>query len=259
MNEESKRIEFISQIFNLERSNEHKLWKRLRKNRIILYSVRHNYSLLLKSFKDFRKYELEAGFWSNERPHLRWNIQKIMVTNIINYLSTISQVIDISRKNSKKELNSESYHFYEQKIKEFNTNNEFIFLRKLRNYVLHYDLLNIYVCRSVDINKGIKIYTYLNTSEILEWKEWNTKEREFIISKGKEVDIEPIIDTYHSMFMKIQDELFLSIIKNNFEDLKLLSENIIKIYSKGVHLQMTHDIPFPSSMVRYLNYLMSKA
>lgn len=231
-------------------------YKRLRKHRISLYTLRHNYSALLKTFKDFHKKEKHPAFWSNREPFLRWTVQRKLSTEISNYLSSIGSIIDISRIFSKTELDQKSRVIFDEKIKRlFAENTEFSVIRKLRNYVLHYSLLEVGFKSSWN-DKGLKkTNTYLLTNNLLKWKGWNIKEQEFIHSKGKYLDIEPMINEYHKVFMETQNELFLSIFRRNLLKFKSLITLMESLENKGNEVGQPCILPFRKSTIRYLNYL----
>lgn len=254
-----ERFNFISKFEKFRESPNFLLYKRIRKFRLILCSIRLNYISLSKSFEEFRVKESNKTFWSNENPFLRWNIQKRLTTDILNYLSSLGAIIDISRNFSKKELNSEALVEYQSIVRKYFVYEiEFLVLRKLRNYILHYTLLDVNVHTKCDQIKGKSKNTYLSIEILLKWDNWNNEEIIFLKNQGKQWDIEPIIYRYHKTFLKVQDLLFILVIKNyksNFQDLVYTMESI---FNEGVKLEMIHDLPFRKSTFRYLKYLLKR-
>lgn len=257
---ESDKTRFILSTEEFRESDRFLLYKRLRRNRLILYSLRQNFQSLQRAFKNFHKHEVQSDFWSSRNPYLRWNIQKKITTCLLNYLSSTSSIIDISRDISKSELEDNLLVEYEQSVKAiFIDNVEFVFFRKLRNYVLHYSLLDIGVQSSWNHVSGKVAYTYLSTEVLLLWDGWNEKEIQFIKSFGLKIDIEPITYRYHNAFIEIQNLLFISILSKYKTELNILILEMENLYSKGNSLNMSDNLPYRKSTYHYLRYLMRKA
>ena len=254
-----EKFNFINKFEKFRESSNFTVYKRFKKFRLILYSIKLNYISLTKRFKEFHVRESEEIFWSNDLPFLRWNIQKHLTTDILNYLSAASSIIDISRKFSERELDSKALKAYQDLVKKyFEKDIELKLIRKLRNYILHYTLLDVGVHANWNHIKGKSKSTYLSTEELLKWNDWNTNEREFLLNKGKQWNIEPAIYRYHETFLKVQDILFLSVIMKNKSILQELVNSMETIYNEGIELEMSHNLPFRKSTFRYLKYILDK-
>ena len=255
---ESARIEYLLSFEIFRNSDNYKLYKKLRRFRQILHSLRQNYYLLTAAFKKFHASGPNKEFW-NSTSFDRSNIQRRLSTVILNYLSSASSIIDISRTFSRNELDPESLKAYSQLIKEkYMFDIEFLFLKKIRNFVLHYSLLEVGLQVSMNHETGTTTKTYLSTERLLEWSDWNNEEKEFIKLHGKHLNFEPIIYRYHKIFLYTQDELYINILKkykNKIDNLILEMEIFNK---KCLELEMPNNLPFRTSEFRYLKYVVNK-
>lgn len=208
---------------------------------------------------NFHNCEIDPIFWTNSTPFLRWNIQKRITTDILNYLSSASSIIDVSRNFSRKELDKGSLEEYELLVKmKFVDNIEFSVLRKLRNYVQHYSLLDVGLNANWNYQTGKTTQTYLSTTILLGWKDWNSEERKFIQSHGEKIDIEPMIHKYQRVFMIIQDELHLRVLRTYVTEISKLVLEMEELYQKGLELKMMYNLPFRDRDIRYLKYIVNK-
>lgn len=256
---DQQELNFILRVQKFTKSEHFQLYKKIRRVRIILYSIRQNYIALNKSFANFHKEGIVSEFWSNESPFVKENTRKRITTNVLNYLSSASAIIDITRDLSKKELSETKLHEYESLIKEkFVENPEFRFLRKLRNYILHYDHLDVGVNFTWTIKTGKSTKTYLTVEKLLEWNGWTDNDIRFLEKHEKQIDIEPIIVRYQEVFMDVQNQLFINILGTHSSELKKLVTIMEEIYKEGEALQMAHNLPYRISTYRYLKCILKE-
>ncbi len=258
--EEELELVFIKEIEDFRKSKSFQLYRKLRSYRLNLYPLRHNYIHLSKSFQEFHSKALTSSFWSNSTPNFRWNVQKKIVINILNYFSSVSAVIDISRKLASKDLSSLELEKYNQiTTNTFVNNVEFKVLRKMRNYILHNSLLDVGVYIGCGLEYGVSKYTFLFSEKLSTWKNWNDKEKEYLKLKGDKLNIEPIINQYHQKLIETQDILFLKVIKQYEGEIKDLIYKVDNLQKLGIKLNMMHNLPVRKGTVRYLNFILSKS
>lgn len=183
---EKEVFKFIESFKKFRESDNFQLYRNLRKARLILYSLRRNYSTLSKSFNEFHRKEADPEFWSNSSPYLRRNIQKRITTDLLNYLSSASSIVDISRNFSRKELSAEDLTEYKQIVNiTFDNDVNFQIIKKLRNYILHYSLIEIGVLSNWDWETGKTRNTFLIPQRLSTWDKWNKEEKRYLQSKGE--------------------------------------------------------------------------
>jgi hypothetical protein len=256
---DKEKYNYIRSFEDFRKSESFQLYRKLRKSRLILYPLRHNFISLTKSFNNFHLRESDPKFWNNLTPHLRWNTQKRITTDILNYLSSASSIVDISRKLAREELSSSELEEYNQMInREFVQDVEFMIIKKLRNYILHYSLLDVGVFSNWNWETGKSKNTFLFPEKLLNWDNWNTREKEYLQSKGERLDVEPIINRYHNKFIETQNILFLKIIKKYESEIETVINKMEELLMKGIELRMINPLPFRKSTLRYLKYLLKK-
>lgn len=108
---------------------------------------------------------------------------------IFNYLAASSALTDNARRFMKYYKGTIFYKEYEKKVIELFQNNKLShFIRNLRNYQTHFELVFPYPVRSLEDDKHWDVV--LISAELLKHKEeWNLEAKEFIKDCGKEVNL----------------------------------------------------------------------
>ena len=118
---------------------------------------------------------------------------------IFNYLAASSVLTDTSRKVMTHYKGTSFLKEYEKKVAEvFKNNNLSHFIRNLRNYQTHYELVFPYPVRSLEDDKHWDVV--LISAELLEHeKEWNMESKQFIKNCGKEINLIKIFEKYTNL------------------------------------------------------------
>ena len=83
------------------------------------------------------------------------------------------------------------------------------------------------------------------------------QQRKFIQSHGEKIDVEPMIHKYQRVFINIQDELHLRVLRTYVTEISKLVLEMEELYQKGLELKMMYNLPFRDRDIRYLKYIVN--
>ncbi len=172
---------------------------------------------------------------------------------IFNFLASASALTDLSRKTMNYYKGTDLYEKYQIMVKEAFDNDLSQFVRNLRNYQTHYQLVFPYTVKSLDDNKLWDVV--LISKDLLKYPDqWNARAKKFINKNGEEVNVNKVfaeynclvdafymwlyakLDEYHKYDIKERNYLVkqanLNICEFSFNPLGVSSEECEKIIKK---------------------------
>lgn len=153
---------------------------------------------------------------------------------VFNFLASTTALIDSCRNTMKFYKETDLYKTYEDNVKKlFARNKETIFIKDLRNCMMHYKI--IFPCLSDNNQVSFEVY------QLNEFKGWTSLSKEFIQEQGKFVTIIPLIENYFKRLEPFYMEIYSKIREFHQEDfketIKLASEigmSLPNIYFKSL-------------------------
>ena len=132
---------------------------------------------------------------------------------IFNFLASTTALIDSCRNTMKFYKETDLYKTYEDDVKKlFARNKEAIFIKDLRNCMMHYKI--IFPCLSDNNQVSFEVY------QLNEFKGWTSLSKEFIQEQGKFVTIIPLIENYFKRLEPFYMEIYSKIREFHREDFK---------------------------------------
>lgn len=150
---------------------------------------------------------------------------------IFNFLASTTALIDSCRNTMKFYKETDLYKAYEDNVKKlFAKNKETIFIKDLRNCMMHYKIIS--PCLSDNNQVSFEVY------QLKEFKGWTSLSKEFIQEQGKFVTIIPLIENYFKRLEPFYMEIYSKIREFHQEDFK----ETIKLASEiGMSLPKIHN------------------
>ena len=140
---------------------------------------------------------------------------------IFNFLASTTALIDSCRNTMKFYIETDLYKTYENNVKKlFAKNKETIFIKDLRNCMMHYKIIS--PCLSDNNQVSFEVY------QLNKFEGWTSLSKEFIQEQGKFVTIIPLIENYFKRLEPFYMEIYSKIIEFHQEDFK----ETIKLASK---------------------------
>ena len=147
---------------------------------------------------------------------------------IFNFLASTTALIDSCRNTMKFYKETDLYKTYEDDVKKlFARNKEAIFIKDLRNCMMHYKI--IFPCLSDNNQVSFEVY------QLNEFEGWTLLSKEFIQEQGKFVTIIPLIENYFKQLEPFYMEIYSKIIEFHQEDFK-----------ETIKLASEIDMPLPN-------------
>ncbi len=172
-------------------------------------------------------------------PDVQARIQKIEFDTAVlrllhNYVASASTLIDHCRRLKTKFLTLDSQNKYDEQIKEIFADPRIEFIKDLRNFMLHCDLLGI--CNRVNLNDGSWRVTLL-PEKLLQWENWKSEVKTYLRSLHEQKDnilLCEIVEYYNQRTIIFTKWFLNEIVSSNYNDL----EDVYKINDeilKAVH------------------------
>lgn len=136
---------------------------------------------------------------------MRVNYQVEIYRNFTNLESSAAALIDHSRYFIKADIKDTIKIAYEQKKSEcFVTNRLACFIKNLRNYLLHRGYPNISITTDLNSNTSFT----MNKSELMEWKDWSSKSKDYLNEQGDTISVVSITVDYYRIVVDFYEWFF---------------------------------------------------
>jgi hypothetical protein len=152
-----------------------------------------------------------------ENPHIYFDFHAELLRLMLNYSAAIGTLIDHTRRtmDGLKVTDPEVYREYSSRKTEVAASGVAVFIKNLRNYMIHYSLPSIANQTSFSQNDGGFFDNLLDTKTLLEWDRWGEASKVFMqdkewISLSKTIiDYNGLIDSlYRWLFDDVPQTLY---------------------------------------------------
>lgn len=192
--------------------------------------LNENYHTLILNYNELKSEIINIQ--KSTDPFLSLFNNKNLNRYLFNFLASTTALIDSCRNTMKFYKETDLYKIYEDNVKKlFARNKEAIFIKDLRNCMMHYKI--IFPCLSDNNQVSFEVY------QLNEFKGWTSLSKKFIQEQGKFVTIIPLIENYFKRLEPFYMEIYSKIREFHQEDfketIKLASEigmSLPKIYLK---------------------------
>lgn len=249
---------WLSEIESLQKSEQYEKYLEIRNSRNVLRIYRENYLSLKKHFARFERIYLSDEFWSEENPAKRIIFKRKANQLVFNYLTSVGAVIDISRIFAKKELNEQSLNHYNELVKKrFVDCGSNSFVRQLRNFILHIDLLAVGV-QVKFIPNPVSGHWIIAKSDLSKF-DWEKEGKIFFDSQREQIDLLPLLEKYNQDFLFLQDYLYVLVLQKHYLYLKEFVDKNKAISDICTERDIWPGPPLRPSIIRYLYWVLNKA
>lgn len=196
--------------------------------------LNENYHTLILNYNELKSEIINIQ--KSTDPFLSLFNNKNLNRYLFNFLASTTALIDSCRNTMKFYKETDLYKTYEDDVKKlFARNKEAIFIKDLRNYMMHFKI--IFPCLSINNQVSFEVY------ELNQYKKWTSLSKEFIQEQGKFVTIIPLIENYFKRLEPFYMEIYSKIREFHQEDfketIKLASEigmSLPKIYNQLIKI-----------------------
>lgn len=173
--------------------------------------LNENYHTLILNYNELKSEIINIQ--KSTDPFLSLFNNKNLNRYLFNFLASTTALIDSCRNTMKFYKETDLYKIYEDNVKKlFARNKEAIFIKDLRNYMMHFKI--IFPCLSSNNQVSFEVY------ELNQYKKWTSLSKEFIQEQGKFVTIIPLIENYFKQLEPFYMEIYSKIIEFHQEDFK---------------------------------------
>lgn len=132
---------------------------------------------------------------------------------IFNFLASTTALIDSCRNTMKFYKETNLYKTYEDDVKKlFARNKEAIFIKDLRNCMMHYKI--IFPCLSDNNQVSFEVY------QLKEFEGWTSLSKEFIEEQGSFIILNPLFESYFKMLEPFYMEIYSMLLEYHKQDFK---------------------------------------
>lgn len=173
--------------------------------------LNENYHTLILNYNELKSEIINIQ--KSTDPFLSLFNNKNLNRYIFNFLASTTALIDSCRNTMKFYKETDLYKTYEDDVKKlFARNKEAIFIKDLRNYMMHFKI--IFPCLSDNNQVSFEVY------QLNEFKGWTSLSKKFIQEQGKFVTIIPLIENYFKRLEPFYMEIYSKIREFHREDFK---------------------------------------
>lgn len=173
--------------------------------------LNENYYTLIQNYDELKNEIINIQ--KSTDPFLSLFNNKNLNRYIFNFLASTTALIDSCRNTMKFYKETDLYKTYEDDVKKlFARNKEAIFIKDLRNYMMHFKI--IFPCLSSNNQVSFEVY------ELNQYNKWTSLSKEFIQEQEKFVTIIPLIENYFKRLEPFYMEIYSKIIEFHQEDFK---------------------------------------
>ena len=173
--------------------------------------LNENYHTLILNYNELKSEIINIQ--KSTDPFLSLFNNKNLNRYLFNFLASTTALIDSCRNTMKFYKETDLYKTYEDDVKKlFARNKEAIFIKDLRNYMMHFKI--IFPCLSINNQVSFEVY------ELNQYKKWTSLSKEFIQEQGKFVTIIPLIENYFKRLEPFYMEIYSKIREFHQEDFK---------------------------------------
>ena len=173
--------------------------------------LNENYHTLILNYNELKSEIINIQ--KSTDPFLSLFNNKNLNRYLFNFLASTTALIDSCRNTMKFYKETDLYKIYEDNVKKlFARNKEAIFIKDLRNYMMHFKI--IFPCLSINNQVSFEVY------ELNQYKKWTSLSKEFIQEQGKFVTIIPLIENYFKRLEPFYMEIYSKIREFHREDFK---------------------------------------
>lgn len=173
--------------------------------------LNENYYTLIQNYDELKSEIINIQ--KSTDPFLSLFNNKNLNRYLFNFLASTTALIDSCRNTMKFYKETDLYKIYEDNVKKlFARNKEAIFIKDLRNYMMHFKI--IFPCLSSNNQVSFEVY------ELNQYNKWTSLSKEFIQEQEKFVTILPLIENYFKRLEPFYMEIYSKIIEFHQEDFK---------------------------------------
>lgn len=130
--------------------------------------------------------------------HFRENYGAMLDQRMHNMLASAVTLVDHTRRWLSNYVDTEFERSFNERSDAIKESPVAAFLRRLRNYLLHYGMAPFEYQLSIAANKAERSYILLSSTELLKWDDWNAAARSYIEDSGESIQLSVPVKTYHS-------------------------------------------------------------
>lgn len=183
-----------------------------------------------------------------------------------NYSASVLTLIDHTSNFRKKISDKKIDNIYEKKVSRLNKHDVVIFMKHFRQYLQHYSLPIVSASFNASFNTDqlgsemdkllnwltgeikdsegienrymIEKKMYLDINELLEWKGWNSRSKDYLDEFGDKVEIKIFCEEYFHLIESFYDSFYNVVLeecKNEIIELEKFKNYVIEIYPSQEH------------------------
>lgn len=173
--------------------------------------LNENYHTLILNYNELKSEIINIQ--KSTDPFLSLFNNKNLNRYLFNFLASTTALIDSCSNTMKFYKETDLYKTYEDNVKKlFARNKEAIFIKDLRNCMMHYKIIS--PCLSDNNQVSFEVY------QLKEFEGWTSLSKEFIQEQGKFVTIIPLIENYFKRLELFYMEIYSKIREFHQEDFK---------------------------------------
>lgn len=138
---------------------------------------------------------------------------------IFNFLASASALTDLSRKTMNYYKGTDLYEKYQKMIKETFGNDLSQFIRNLRNYQTHYQLVFPYTVKNLEDNRMWDV-VLISKDLMMHPDQWNYGAKNFINKNGEEININKVFAQYSRLVDAFYMWLYAKLDEYHKDDIK---------------------------------------
>jgi hypothetical protein len=246
----------ISEIESLRNAEVYSVYQKIRGHREALRFVKVNYLPIKRHFDHFTEIYNSPEFWGNDAT-MRVKFKRKATHLLFNYLCSVAAIVDLSRR-IKEILTEEAQKRYQdivdKKFVEDGSNN---FIRQLRNFVSHYDVLFVGVQAKI-IPPPSSAHWTVQKKDLENYGSWTGSGKIFLKSQSETIDFFPLLQKYHEDFILVQDALYCEVLSLHNHELQSFVGQNHQIALQCQENRIWPGPPLGFAKIRHLNWLLSK-
>lgn len=248
-------IKILNEIELLRSSDAYDIYQKIRGHREALRIVKGNYLQLKKHFEQITKNYNFNEFWGPDAT-MRVKYKRKSTHLLFNYLCSVVAISDLSRR-LKKLLTVEAQNRYQKNVnKKFVEDGSNNFVRQLRNFVSHYDVLFVGVQAKKKFPSPVSTHWTVQKSGLENSISWTGSGKVFLKDQIETIDFFPLLEKYNEDFFLVQNDLYCEVLKGYHSILRAFADQnqfiADQCHAKGIR----PGPPLGSAKTKHLRWLL---
>ncbi len=255
---------YLRELESFKDGEFYKFYLFLKTNRQVISILKYNYYQLIKLINYHNSPENQSKVWNEINPRYRWKQQRIITSQLFNYLTSVFATVDYSRSKLARYIvqNPEVANNFKLSIEVyFDKNPQHKFIQDLRNFTSHNSYLRVATeikskSHTIEVERNL----YLLKEDLLNSDKWSSLSKNFISSLDKKIYIIDTIESHFPLFKEFQDWTYLALLKVDPKFTLHFRNKLLDMleFAEKVNMART-SLPFNHAYIRYLDLIIKES